>query len=95
MADLDEPIEEIQLDENISTATTDPPSLPVLDVSANQSSPETRSAHAQNSLEGGQGPPVPRETPQTIPGLNEMLNEWQISGVPEEQTFFSTEVNPS
>ena len=92
MADLDEPIEEIQLDENMSTATTDPPSLPV---SADQSSPETHSAHAQNGLEEGQGSLVPRETPQTIPGLNEMLNEWQISGLPEEQTFFSTEVNPN
>lgn len=33
-----------------------------------------------------------RATPPTIPGLTEMLNEWQISGVPEEQQFFSTSV---
>ena len=30
--------------------------------------------------------------PPTIPGLSEMIDEWQIAGMPEESQFFSTEV---
>lgn len=30
--------------------------------------------------------------PPTVPGLSEMLNEWQISGTPEERQFFSVQV---
>ena len=33
----------------------------------------------------------PRNIPETIPGLNRMIEEWQLTGT-EEQQFFSTNV---
>lgn len=54
-------------------------------------------------LEGASSPDPPTEVvrthvvaasePPKVPGLSEMIDEWQIAGTPEETQFFSTEGN--
>lgn len=81
---------------NDDNSTEDVSTPPVLSVSSSSSPPSegatgTTSSSSprdtRSSLSESQ-----RGAPATIPGLTEMLNEWQISGIPEEQQFFATSV---
>ena len=49
------------------------------------SGPETSSEVVKTRVVGVSEPPI-------VPGLSEMINEWQIAGTPEESQFFATEV---
>ena len=73
------PVEIPMEDTSDTSSNAVAPSPPVLDVS-----------DVNDSIVSSQRP-VSATGPQ-IPGLNEMVNEWQISHISEEKQFFSTEV---
>ena len=68
----------------------DPPAV----LNVNSPSPPDSSSTATDRPRGvhEEFQPSEREVPATIPGLSEMINEWQISSIPEEKQFFSTNV---
>ena len=87
MAELEVPLETLQREV--------PQQPPVLNV--NPSPPvELNQISPQNGVDDSESDtnevPQPRNIPETIPGLNRMLEEWQLTGVSEEQQFFSTNV---
>ena len=66
-------------------AATDPPAV----LNVNPPSPPSSRTETTTREEMDTGRP---DVSATIPGLSEMINEWQISGIPEEEQFFSTNV---
>ena len=81
---------EVQEREGTPNNTEEPPVLPpdsppLKTAAAADAGSEATTAEASASEDRAKVPP-------TVPGLTEMLNEWQIAGTPEEKQFFSVQV---
>ena len=88
MADSEVPTE-ISLEDTSPDTNVTPP---VLDVSSSNSTAEGATAAANNETTDEKETSVRKPVAETIPGLNSMMSEWQVSSLPEYQQFFSTEV---
>ena len=78
-------MEEDRVEDSVEDNTVDPPA--VLSVNPPPSPPSVGEGSREEMIQSDE-----KTVPATIPGLSEMMNEWQISGVPEDQQFFSTSV---
>ncbi len=72
-------------EDRVEDNTVNPPA--VLSVNPPPSPPSVGEGSREETIQSDE-----KDIPATIPGLSEMMNEWQISGVPEDQQFFSTSV---
>ena len=93
--------EEVEVD--LSTNTEEPPVLPPADTPPANPPPTAAAAAAATPAQEVRPEPTvdaakkeereeDKEVPPTVPGLSEMLNEWQLGGIPEDKQFFSTQV---
>ena len=86
MADSEAPTQEISLED------TSPVTPPVLDVSSNATSEGATAATTTEGSDDDKETSVRKPVAETIPGLNSMISEWQVSSLPEHEQFFSTGV---
>lgn len=89
MADSEVPTEISLEDASPDTNVVTPP---VLDVSSSTSTAEGATAAGNDEATDEKETSVRKPVAETIPGLNSMMSEWQVSSLPEYRQFFSTEV---